>query len=437
MPNISKNALKQIIVEQQNIAADDKIVERAVLPRINSYLNLPQAVIIAGIRRCGKSVLLRQVMSGLAGRYYYFNFEDERLINFRAENLNDLYEALAELYGRRKIFFFDEIQNISGWERFVRRMQDHGNKFFITGSNASLLSGELGTRLTGRYLDCALYPFSFSEFLRWKNFIYAPEDLLDTVRRAEIKKYFNEYFLSGGMPEYIRFGSDEALKKVYESIIFRDIISRYELKEERALRELSVYLFSNLSVPFSFSALKEMLRLGSMNTVKSYIQYLENGFLFFTVNQYNFSYRKQILSPKKIYCVDNGMARVLGFSFSENKGRLLENMIFLELKRRALEIYYFSDKDGREADFVARKDNRITDVVQVCWSMDDEKTRAREIAGLDAALAALNEKQGFILTDNEEEQIKIGRKVINIMPAFKWLLGGVDTVDREAGFLRE
>ncbi len=422
MARVSKFVLKQIITEQKHLGAIDDMIGRTAMAKVKEYLDLPQAVIIAGIRRCGKSILLQQIIAELPGGGYYFNFEDERLIHFRAEDFNDLLEVLMEVFGPKKFFFFDEIQNVPGWERFVRRLQDKGNKFFITGSNASLLSRELGTRLTGRYVDCALYPFSFVEFLRWKKYERTENDMWQTEKRAQVKVLFNEYFSVGGMPEYLRFGSDEALKKVYESIIYRDIITRYELKDEKALRELCVYLFSNLAVPFTFSAVKEMLRLGSMNTVKSYIQYLENSFLFFTVNKFNFAYRKQILSAKKIYCIDNAMARVIGFSFSENKGRLLENMVFLELKRRGLDVFYFSDKDGREADFVARQNNKTAGIIQVCWSMEDQKTRDREVAGLNSAMLALGVKNALILTDNEEEQIKVAGGTIQVLPVFQWLL---------------
>lgn len=421
MPEINKHELKQIIAEQEDMR-EDKTVERAALETIRGYLNLPQAVIIAGIRRSGKSTLLRQIMADLKGKYYYFNFEDERLINFKAKNFNDLYEALMEMHGDKEIFFFDEIQNIVGWERFVRRLQDKGKKFFITGSNATLLSHELGTRLTGRYVDYVLYPFSFAEFLRWRGDKFVQNDFLHSARRVEIKRLFNDYFLSGGMPEYVRFGSNEALKNVYESIIYRDIMTRYELKDEIALRQLCVYLFSNLSVPFSYRALQEMLRLGSMNTAKSYIQYLENSFLFFTVNKFDFSYRKQILSPKKAYCIDIALARVLGFSFSENKGRLLENIVFLELKRRGFDVFYYLNKTGKEVDFISRKDNKVNGAIQVCWSLTDEKTREREIGNLLEALAELKLKEGFILTEDEEDEIKIKGVKINILPVYKWLL---------------
>lgn len=421
MQTIEKNVLKQIAAEQQFNFGEEQGVERAALSKMKKFLPLPQVVIVAGIRRCGKSTLLRQIMSGLSDKFYYFNFEDERLINFKAENFNDLYEVLLELYGDKKIFFFDEIQNVSGWERFVRRLQDKKIKFFITGSNASLLSRELGTRLTGRYVDYTLYPFSFTEFLRWKKFNFKNTDFLDTARRAEIKKYFNEYFILGGMPEYLNFGSDEALKKVYESIIYRDIITRYELKDEKAMRELCVYLFSNISMPFSFTALKEMLRLGSLNTVKSYIQYLENSFLFFTVNKFNFSYRKQILSPKKIYCIDNALIKSLGFSFSGNSGHLLENIVFLELKRRGFEIFYYLSKNNKEVDFVVRKQRKM-DLFQVCFEMENSKTKEREVDSLKTAMTEMKKNIGYILTDNEEYEIDFDGGKILVMPAYKWLL---------------
>ena len=421
MNKIEKNTLKQIIVDQHSQFSNEKVITRTALLEMKKFLPLPHVVIIAGISRCGKSTLLQQIMIDLKDKFYYFNFEDERLINFKTENFNDLYEVLLELYGDKKIFFFDEIQNIPEWERFVRRLQDKKIKFFITGSNASLLSRELGTRLTGRYVDYTLYPFSFTEFLILKKIDFTKTDLLDTAKRSTIKSFFNEFFISGGMPEYLIFGSEESLKKVYESIIYRDIITRYELKDEKALRELCVYLFSNIAVPFSFTSIKKMLRLGSMNTVKSYIQYLENSFLFFTVNKFNFSYRKQILSPKKIYCIDNALARSLGFSFSGNQGRMLENTVFLELKRRGFDIFYYLSKNGKELDFVVKKENKLS-LYQVCWSMENDSTKEREMEGVKTAMAELKISVGYILTDNEEDEIDFDGGKIIILPVYKWLL---------------
>ena len=419
---MEKNVLKEIIVEQQNgLARVNKTVPREVLPLVLTYVPISHAVIIAGIRRAGKSVLIQQIMPHIDGGYYYFNFEDERLVNFTVADFNSLYEVFVELYGPRKTFFFDEIQNVPGWERFVRRMQDSGHKFFITGSNATLLSRELGTKLTGRYVSVELYPFSFGEYLAFHDVAVAKGDVLKTPRRAMIKQLFNRFFTEGGMPEYVTSVTNEALSKVYESILYRDIITRYELKDERPMRELCLYLFSNIGALFSYSNLKNILGLGSVNTIKSYLRYLENSFLFFGIRCYQPSVKKQIVTPKKIFCIDNAMARVAGFSFSENKGHFLENIVFLELQRQGRDIFYYRTHTGAEVDFIIRRGERVEQALQVTWSLAGT-SRDREVTAMVAALEELSLGQGLILTDNEDEEIIVGNKKIIVQPVFRWLL---------------
>jgi len=215
--------LKEIVVEQQQSIQTANIgLERDGLAQVKRYFVLPQVVIIAGIRRAGKSTLLSQIMNALGKTGYYFNFEDERLIGFTTEDFNRLYEVFVELYGEKKVFFFDEIQNVAGWERFVRRMHDRGFKFFITGSNASLLSKELGTKLTGRELTYTLYPFSFREYLSFHGHAFNKQDVFETKKRALLKKYFLEFLSQGGMPEYVQYQNPESLKEVYNNILYRD-----------------------------------------------------------------------------------------------------------------------------------------------------------------------------------------------------------------------
>jgi len=213
---MDKSLLKEIILEQRDfIDRTEQGIEReALLKSLKKYFKLPHTLVVAGIRRVGKSTLLVQLMrSFYKDTSYYFNFEDERLLNFEPNDFNSLYELMVELFGEKKVFFFDEIQNVKGWENFVRRMQDRKFKFFITGSNASLLSRELGTKLTGRYLSQELYPFSFKEFLSFKNYKFQQNNLYKTVERGKLKKFFNVYLKEGGMPEYLQYQNKEVLKK--------------------------------------------------------------------------------------------------------------------------------------------------------------------------------------------------------------------------------
>jgi predicted AAA+ superfamily ATPase len=205
-------------------------------------------------------------------------------LNFEVSDFNHLYELFVELFGQQRVFFFDEIQNVNGWEMFVRRMTGNGFKFFLTGSNALLLSKELWTKLTGRQLSVELYPFSFKEFLRFKGYSITEKSLLLTEERAKIKKFFNEHLQHGGMPEYVRYKDADILKKVYDDIIYQDIVARYDIKEVKSLRELALYFMSNLGTLFSYNKLKGFLGLGSINTVKGYVEYLENSFIIFILN---------------------------------------------------------------------------------------------------------------------------------------------------------
>jgi predicted AAA+ superfamily ATPase len=327
-----------------------------------------------------------------------------------------------ELFGERKVFFFDEIQNVKKWEMFVRRMQERGFKFFVTGSNASLLSKELATKLTGRTVMLELYPFSFNEYLTFKGYSLDRSNLFLTQERGKIKRLFNEYLEKGGMPEYLKYKEDTVLKRVYEDILYRDIVARYEIKEIKALRELGFYLLSNIGNLFSYNKLKGALGLGSVNTVKSYAEYLENAFLIFPVNVFSYSLKQQFIAPKKIYCIDNGLANAISFRFSKNQGSFLENLVFLELKRRYPEIYYYKTRNNLEVDFLLKEAGTTKALIQVTQSLSNIQVRQRELKALGLAMEELKLNKAIILTEEEEEQIRLKNKIIQVKPVYKWLL---------------
>lgn len=417
--------LKEIILEQNKIINNIPLgIERENLSRIKKRLKLPHSVIISGIRRSGKSTLLAQIINKFYDKNepYYLNFEDERLIDFQIKDFNVLYELFIELFEEKKIFFFDEIQNISKWEIFVRRMQDNGCKFFLTGSNASLLSKELGAKLTGRSIPVELYPFSFKEYLIFKGYNFVIGNLSLTTERGRIKRYFNEYLEKGGMPEYLRYKDAVVLKNVYEDILYRDIVARYELKEIKALRELGLYFLSNIGNLFSYNKLKSFLKLGSMNTVKSYTGYFEDAFLIFTVNSFSYSLKQQMVAPKKVYCIDNGLANAVSFRFSKDRGKFLENVVLLELKRRGEEIYYYKTQNNLEVDFLTKKGAAVDMLVQVSQNLSDEKVRNREVNALILAMEELNLNKGLILTEDDEAEFKLKGKTVSVKPIYKWLL---------------
>lgn len=422
---MQKSLLKEIILEQEkDRQAIDLGIKRIALDFVSKKISLPHAVVISGIRRCGKSTLLNQIINNFYPKgVYYLNFEDERLVDFEVADFNSLYEVFLELYGERKVFFFDEIQNVAQWEVFVRRMQNKGHKFFITGSNASLLSRELGTKLTGRCVSIELYPFSFIEYLSFKDYKPQKDAFSYTAERARIKKHFSEYLRHGGMPEYLKYNDSTLLKRVYEDILYRDIVARYDIKQVKTLRELGLYLLSNIGTLFSYNNLAKILGVGSMNTIKSYADYLENGFLVSLVSRFSYSLKQQFVANKKIYCIDNGLAESVAFQFSKNKGKFLENLVFLELKRRYPQIYYYKTTNNLEVDFLIKNGKKDISLIQVADNLDNEKTRQREIDALTYAMDELKLKEALILTEDTEEEIKLKGKVLLVQPIYKWLLG--------------
>lgn len=399
---ILKEALSRAVKSQfEDLQKRETGTPRELLENIDLKSN--HVIIISGIRRTGKSTLLHQLMSRV-GKSGYFNFEDPRVIDFTVED----FERLKEVFGEEeeiKIYFFDEIQNVKNWEIFVRSEQDRKSKIFITGSNASLLSIELGTRLTGRHISYELFPFSYSEFIRFKN----------------IKKNisaFDLYFKLGGLPEYLQFENPQVLHQLFEDIIMRDIVARYGLKNPNQIKELALYLITNIGKEFSNNNLKQLFNLGSANTVASYISYFSDSYLFFTIPRFSYSVKQQIRNNKKVYSVDHGLIRNLSKSFSPDEGRLLENIVFIELRKRYKKVFYFSG--DFECDFLVKDAGKIINAIQVTVELSDLNYQ-RETDGLIEALNYTKLKEGLILTYDYQDEITVSGKNIKIVPVWKWL----------------
>jgi len=424
---MDRTVLTEIVHEQrQDLAALPQGIQRAVLGDVLKVVDLPHVVAITGMRRSGKSTLMLQVLrQAYQSPVYYLDFEDERLLDFSIDDFNLLYEIFLEVYGEQKVFFFDEIQNVEGWEAYVRRMYKSGYKFFITGSSADLLSSELSTKLTGRHVAIELLPFSFQEYLNFIDFKMDFSTPLLTKERGLLKNAFNQFSQQGGIPEYLQYQNPIILKNIYENIIFKDVIVRFEIKAVKALRKLSLWLLSNPGAFISTSKLKNILHLGSVNTVKNFIHYLESAYLIFTVEKYAYSVGEQTLASKKVYGVDTGLMLSLGFQFSKNVGKFLENIVYLELRRRYHQfctVYYYKTKDDFEVDFCVREGKNITQLIQVCEHLENEKTRMREVRALLGAMQALKLKEGWIITLDHSETITIDQQVIHCVPITIWLL---------------
>jgi len=405
---ILKDTLKNIArLQREELEKQEIGVPRELLNSLDSGSS--HAVIISGIRRCGKSTLLRQFMRKLKN-YYYFNFEDPRLIGFEVSDFEKLDAVLKEVYGQSKYYFFDEVQNVLGWERFVRKMQDASKKFFITGSNASLLSKELGTKLTGRHISYELFPFSFAE-------------MLDLRKIKPSLDSFNDYFGQGGFPEYLKYGNDAMLQQIFKDIINRDVVVRHKLRNSKLVEQLAFYLLSNSGKEFSHNQLKKMFNVGSTNTMTTYVSFFEDSYLIFTIPKFDYSYKKQLVNPKKIYAIDIGLAKTNSVSFSEDKGRTLENIVFLHLRRKHKDIYYFKGKN--ECDFLVKEKGKITEAYQVCYDLTEEN-KERELAGLKEAMETFKLKIGVIVTLKQKDKLDN----IKVVPAWEWVL----TTDQHDAF---
>ncbi|MFQ9794094.1 ATP-binding protein [Bacteroides uniformis] len=416
-----KQLLKDIVIDQKSFLSSSKSVIRRFPEK---YLYNEEVIIISGVRRCGKSVLLQQIRDRLPQKDYFFNFDDDRLGNFTVGNFQQLYEVFIELYGEQNYFYFDEIQNIAGWEHFVKRLYNSGKKVFITGSNARMLSKELGTYLTGCYIAIELYPFSFSEFLDFHEQQHLLGDISGTVARGEIQSAFNDYLKQGGFPLYLKSEDGIVLKTLYDNILYKDVMVRNQIVNEREVKELVYYTVSNIGKPLTYTSLAKVIGVKNPTTVKNYLEYIENTYLLFSLSKLDYSVKAQLRNPKKVYAIDNALVSRLGFHFSGEEGRLLENMVYIELRRRSGEIFYHNSGNA-ECDFVVRDGFRVMQAIQVCYLLDSLDTREREIRGVQDAMEVYQLLEGTIITNSHEEEVKYGDKIIHILPAWKWLHSSV------------
>lgn len=425
MTAISSQLLKRVIADQrEDILVPTDYHYRSAETKLTALLRNKEVTVITGVRRCGKSVLMNKARMQSTEQDYYFNFEDDRLAAFTSSDFQLLYEVFLELYGEQNTFYFDEIQNIPGWEMFVRRLYKAGKKFIITGSNATLFSDELGTRLTGRYMSISIFPFSFYEYAFYRNSDLLKEKTLSTKLASQVKQLFNEYINYGGIPEYTKHHQTNYLHILYESIIFRDIAARYNLSNANTLKKLVFFLASNCSKETTYSALQKLLGVGSATTISDYCSYLENSYLCFFLNRYSLSVKIQLRSPKKVYFIDHALAKTLGFSFSDDYGRMLENITFIELKRRHKTIFYH--RAEKECDFIIQEGNSITEAIQVCQTLTQPDTKQREMDGLIEALQTYSLNEGIVLTESEEAEefvhIDGSSYKVSIIPLWKWLI---------------
>ncbi|RLC27068.1 MAG: ATP-binding protein [Deltaproteobacteria bacterium] len=398
-----------------------------------------KAFVCIGVRRCGKSTLLYQIIAALKAKsvkqenILYLNLFDDRLNEIRRRNLPLVLEAYYSLYpekkGTEEVFcFFDEIQEVENWEPFVDRILRTENCcVFLSGSSSKMLSTEIATQMRGRSLTWELFPFSFKEFLDFRKIDYTR---LTSKNRLLIKKVFDEYFIKGGFPE-VRNVNDKIrimiLQEYYKTILHRDIINRFEAIHPQAVIQAGHRLIGSISSLYSINRITDYLKsLGykvSKNFVSSCINWFEDAYFLFSVPIFSPSVSKQNANAKKIYCIDHSMAGSVSPKIMTDNGHKLENMIFLHLRRHSDEIYYYRTAKRHEVDFVCIDKEYNKNLVQVSLAMKDPKTRSREITSLLCAMEELGLGTGKIITLDEEKILKEGNKTVEIIPAWKYLLG--------------
>jgi predicted AAA+ superfamily ATPase len=431
-----KEKLKIIIKEFHESPLPDLIERQAPFDFSILRSSVNKVITIIGPRRAGKTFFLFQTIEALLKQgtdltdIIYINFEDERILPMKGEDLQCILDAYFELYEEKAspYVFLDEIQNIDGWDKFVRRLNDRGFRIFVTGSNSRLLGREIATSLRGRTLTYELFPFSFIEFLKAKG-IKPGKNAAYGKQRHQITRLYDAYFRCGGYPE-ITFIGDESVKgrivqDYFNAVFYRDLVERYRIKSTQLLRQWLNALVINVSSLISFTKIENDFRSRGMKlsraTLSTFAGYVEDIFFGFFVEMYSASTRKRQVNPKKFYVIDLAIHNYLTFGFSENRGRLLENLVFLALRRKGHPVFYYKTARGYEVDLLV-KDKGKGQLIQVCHDLNRIDTFSREKKALLSALQELGLKTGTIVTDHEKGVEREGGLTLNIVPAWEWLL---------------
>lgn len=420
-----------IITHKESFLADKKAIRREILDDLNNYFESREIIFISGIRRSGKSTLMSLIAKELIEKQginraniFFVNFEDERFINFTSNDFEQLYQTFIELENPtgKKYLFFDEIQNINGWERWINRIYEFEDvKIFITGSNATLISSSISSSMTGRNRQIKTSTFSFREYLLLLGCSPVERDFYFPEKVTEIKRAFGNYIKYGGFPEVLKNKDITLAGQYFKDIIYRDIVSHYNIRNIKEIKELALYLITNSGCLTSYENLKKILQHKNITTIKNYLNILIDVYLIESLSIYDFSIKKQIYNPDKYYVNDLGFYHSVGFKFSENLGKLLENIVVEQLLRKGFQLYYWKSKKGNEVDFLCGNSGNISDAVQVTYSLTNENFE-RETKGLLVLNEELYKTNNFILTYDEEKTIQTEIGNIKVIPIWKWLL---------------
>lgn len=410
--------LKDVIINQRK--ERDILLSRKYLRRKTKYdadllLKSRQIKLITGPRRAGKSTEALLMLQGK--NFAYLNFDNDQLIHLWDED--GVMQFLQEVYPGYEYLLLDEIQNLDNWHAWVSRLYRLGVNMIITGSNARMLSSEIGTMLTGRYLPIELLPFSLHEVFEWQQDIPGMEN-------ASKEVLCNDYLHYGGFPETLeaRPLTENYLSTLFDAIVWKDVSKRHKVRNTSDLNNLALYLISNICNPLSANLLTEELSMSSVATTRKYMTYLQEPYLFYYLPRYNNKLRLMQKAPQKIYVVDNGFIAAKAFSVSENLGRLLENQVFVELVRQGYDteksLFYYRSRNDKEVDFVTRKGPHIEQLIQVCYNLDNERTLRREVSALTECAGELHCDNLLILTMGEEKTIEKDGYQIKVIPIDKF-----------------
>lgn len=431
--NLTPEQIIEILIESNFWRQDQNVgIERTTyLNRLSGLAQEGMAVTIVGPRRSGKSTIMYQLIKRLIDggvpqeNTLHVNFEDPRFYGeLNPQFMSKLFDAyMMILRPKGKVYIFlDEVQNVAGWERFVRFLVDQQrHAIYITGSSSSLLSKELGTLLTGRHLDLTIYPLSFGEFLFFKGIKLDNQlDLLS--QKTKIRRLVGEYMRWGGFPAAVLGkNKQEILLNYMGDILSRDIVERYNIKKVNNLKTLSKYYMTNCASLISFNSIKGFINM-PVDTVERYSEYLNNAFLFFYLKRFSYSLKEQEKNPRKVFCIDSGLRNAVSMGFTEDRGKVLENIVFLKFLQKGNEVYYWKDKQGYEVDFIVVEGGKVTGVYQVSYSVREARTKTRETNALIKALTCFDLKEGTIITENQEMEETLKGFRIRYMPVWKFLL---------------
>lgn len=416
------------IIQNQRKERDELLARHYLMRKSNTdvktLLDNPMIKLITGPRRVGKSTYALLMLQGKS--FAYLNFDDNLLLSAWDEEL--VMRTLDEVYPNYEFLLLDEVQNLKDWDVWVSKLYRRGKNLVITGSNAKMLSSEMATVLTGRYLQVEMLPFSLTETIEWKG---ANINSISNAKQAEAVAIADDYLRNGGYPETIDMRSitRNYLSTLFDSIIWKDVAKRHNIRNITDLNNIALYLLSNFCNPLSANDIAKELSMTSVTTTRKFMDYLHEPYLFYYLPRFNNKLKLMKKAASKVYVIDNGFVAAKAFNLSENLGRLLENEVFVELLRQGYQVetslFYYRSRNDREVDFVTRQGTHINQLIQVCYDMTSPKTEKREVSSLSECAGELKCNNLLIITNNEEREIHTDGYNIKVIPFIKYGLGNI------------